>query len=162
VRPVRGQLSWAPDVTAPFAAAWGAYAAPAPGGLLFGATYDRGDADCRWRAADDARNHAALSGRLPGLAASLAGGPIAGRASVRAATPDHLPLAGPIGPGLCVLGGLGSRGFVLAPLLAEHVAAVALGAPSPLPSSLAKIVAPVRFSERARRRSSLASSGTIV
>ena len=65
-----------------------------------------------------------------------------GRASVRAATPDRLPIAGAIAPGLVapglyVLGGLGSRGFTLAPLLGEHVAALALGAPSPLPAALA-------------------------
>jgi len=71
-----------------------------------------------------------------------------GRAGIRASTPDHLPLAGPIIdrahfqrhyadlhhgrywqeypparplPGLFVLGGLGSRGFTTAPWLAEQV-----------------------------------------
>jgi tRNA 5-methylaminomethyl-2-thiouridine biosynthesis bifunctional protein len=38
--------------------------------------------------------------------------------------------------GLHLLGGLGSRGFCTAPLLAENVAAEALGAPSPLPNFL--------------------------
>ncbi|MDP2116024.1 MAG: hypothetical protein Q8J71_01315, partial [Brevundimonas sp.] len=42
------------------------------------------------------------------------------------------------------LGGLGSRGFCAAPLLAEHVAALATGAPSPLPAGLAARVAPSR------------------
>jgi tRNA 5-methylaminomethyl-2-thiouridine biosynthesis bifunctional protein len=51
-----------------------------------------------------------------------------------------------------VLGGLGARGFALAPLLAEHLAAFALGAPSPLPAPLARIVAPGRFAGRAQRR----------
>jgi tRNA 5-methylaminomethyl-2-thiouridine biosynthesis bifunctional protein len=49
-------------------------------------------------------------------------------------------------PGLFVLSGLGSRGFALAPLLAEHVAARVLDAPSPLPADLAAVVDPVRFS----------------
>jgi tRNA 5-methylaminomethyl-2-thiouridine biosynthesis bifunctional protein len=51
-----------------------------------------------------------------------------------------------------VLGGLGARGFALAPLLAEHVAALALRMASPLPSPLSRLVAPGRFAERARRR----------
>ena len=48
----------------------------------------------------------------------------------------------------------GARGFTLAPLLAEHVAAIAMDAPSPLPGPLADIVDPARFRAReARRRS---------
>ena len=84
-----------------------------------------------------------------------------GRAGVRAACPDFLPLAGAIEgrAGLYALSGLGSRGFCAAPLLAEHVAAMALGAPSPLPQGLAAIVAPGRFQARARQRGSRASTG---
>ncbi|HLK24067.1 MAG TPA: hypothetical protein VKT30_05370, partial [Caulobacteraceae bacterium] len=55
-------------------------------------------------------------------------------------------------PGLFVLSGLGSRGFCSAPLLAEHVAATALGAPSPLPSPLAALVEPHRFEMRRSKR----------
>jgi tRNA 5-methylaminomethyl-2-thiouridine biosynthesis bifunctional protein len=75
---------------------------------------------------------------------------VAAREAVRAATPDHLPLAGAAGPeaGLHVLAGLGGRGFALAPLLAEHIAAIAAGAPSPLPAPLAAAVHPDRFSRR--------------
>jgi tRNA 5-methylaminomethyl-2-thiouridine biosynthesis bifunctional protein len=62
---------------------------------------------------------------------------LSGRAAVRAATFDRMPAAGPAGPpGLYILGGLGSRGFTTAPLLAEHIAATVLSAPSPLPRSL--------------------------
>ena len=69
------------------------------------------------------------------------------RAAVRATTPDRLPLAGavPGQAGLFVLGGLGSRGFCAAPLLAEYVAALVLGAPSPLPRALAARVDPARL-----------------
>jgi D-glycero-D-manno-heptose 1,7-bisphosphate phosphatase len=76
------------------------------------------------------------------------------RAGVRAATPDRLPLAGalPGRPGWFVLSGLGGRGFTTAPLLAEHVAAAALGAPSPLPRDLAAAVDPTRFRARRPRR----------
>ena len=160
IAPVRGQLSLVDGLTAP-AVAWGAYVAPTRAGVVFGATHDRGETDAAPRRADDERNLAALAGRLPRLAARLAGRPTLGRASIRAATPDQLPIAGAVAPGLMALGGLGSRGFTLAPLLAEHVAALALGAPSPLPTELARIVAPERFAERARRRGLAASGETL-
>ncbi|MDQ7813764.1 FAD-dependent oxidoreductase, partial [Brevundimonas sp.] len=67
------------------------------------------------------------------------------RAAIRATTPDRLPLAGALVPGLFALTGLGSRGFCVAPLLAEHIAALATGAPSPLPAALAARVDPKRF-----------------
>jgi len=151
IEPVRGQLSWAEGLAAPQAAAWGAYVAPTRGGVMFGATHDRGDASADLRPADDARNLAALAARLPELAARLEGAPLQAGAAVRATTPDRLPIAGTLAPRLHVLGGFGARGFALAPLLAEHVAAQALDAPSPLPEALARIVRPSRFSERARR-----------
>jgi tRNA 5-methylaminomethyl-2-thiouridine biosynthesis bifunctional protein len=151
IQPVRGQLSQVSGVSSP-AAAWGAYVAPARDGMIFGATHDRDVAEDDWRAADDRRNRAALAARLPALAQRLEGRPTRGRASVRATTPDRMPIAGQIAPGLFALGGLGSRGFTLAPLLAEHVAALALAAPSPLPAPLARIVAPERFALRAARR----------
>ncbi|HEY3800275.1 MAG TPA: FAD-dependent 5-carboxymethylaminomethyl-2-thiouridine(34) oxidoreductase MnmC [Caulobacteraceae bacterium] len=150
---VRGQLNWTPSEHVS-ATAWGAYAAPLPtGGLMFGATHDRDDASDDHRPADDARNFAALAARLPQLAARIDPASLGGRASVRAATTDQLPIAGALAEGLFVLGGLGSRGFCLTPLLAEHVAALVCGAPSPLPAGLATVVAPERFAQRARRRS---------
>lgn len=143
--PVRGQASLAAGVERPAPAAWGGYAIPTREGLLFGATHDRGDAASEPRAEDDRRNLELLARARPGLAAALAGRPLTGRAAVRAATPDRLPLCGEIGAGLFVLGGLGSRGFSFAPLLAEHLAATLAGAPSPLPREAAALVAPARF-----------------
>jgi tRNA 5-methylaminomethyl-2-thiouridine biosynthesis bifunctional protein len=152
---VRGQLSWAPDAPARLRpCAWSGYAASGPMGLMFGATHDRDDRGLEVRHDDHRRNLATLSERLPGLAASLAGLPLRGRASLRATTRDNLPLAGaaPGGAdGLHLLAGFGGRGFSLAPLLAEHVAALALGAPSPLAASLSALVDPARFRRRAER-----------
>lgn len=146
--PVRGQADWVQGETAP-PVAWGGYAVPTGGGLLFGATHDRDDVSTEIRAADSDRNRAALSARLPALAGRVeAAGRRSARAAVRATTPDRLPLAGavPGRPGLFMLGGLGSRGFCAAPLLAEHLAALIVGAPSPLPAGLAARVDPGRFS----------------
>ncbi|MDO8380010.1 tRNA (5-methylaminomethyl-2-thiouridine)(34)-methyltransferase MnmD [Phenylobacterium sp.] len=155
LRPVRGQASWTQDGQTIHAAAWGGYVLPTRDGLLFGATHDRDEVTAEVRTADHDRNRATLAAALPELAARIAQAPLAGRAAVRATTADHLPLAGVAPgaePGLFLLGGFGSRGFCAAPLLAEHVAALALGAPSPLPADLAELVDPSRFARRAARR----------
>ena len=87
--------------------------------------------------------------------AAARGPPFADWSAIRATTRDYLPLAGAVAdapPGLVALTGLGSRGFCLAPLLAEHIAADVLGAPSPLPAPLAALVDPGRFAARAARK----------
>lgn len=156
LQPVRGQVSWAAGTAPSVGVSKGGYAIPTRDGVLFGATFDRDRTDEIPLADDDARNRALLAETLPVLAAAIAGRPLSSRASVRAATRDRLPLAGavPERPGLFILAGLGSRGFCTAPLLAEHVAALALAEPSPLPDDLAAVVDPARFAERDRRRGS--------
>jgi tRNA 5-methylaminomethyl-2-thiouridine biosynthesis bifunctional protein len=153
LRPVRGQTSFIPGASAPATVLFGGYVAPARGGVILGATHDRDEVSLEARPEDHQRNLAALAEVLPELAARLEGRTYEAYVGVRATTADYLPLAGPGElPGLFVLTGLGSRGFTLAPLLAEHVAALALGAPSPLPTPLADLVDPARFERRARRR----------
>jgi len=154
LKPVRGQASWTQGGETAPAVAWGGYVLPTRSGVLFGATHDRDETAVDVRAADHDRNRATLAEALPNLAAALAQAPLEGRAGVRATTPDHLPLAGPVAgaAGLFALTGFGSRGFCLAPLLAEHVAALVLDAPSPLPTDLAALVDPDRFRARAARR----------
>jgi tRNA 5-methylaminomethyl-2-thiouridine biosynthesis bifunctional protein len=157
LQPVRGQASFTPFAAPPPAAAFGGYAIPTRNGVLFGATHDRGDTACDVRPEDHRRNLGFLAEGLPRLAERLATAPLEGRASIRVATPDHLPVAGPApgaADGLFVLGGFGARGFTLAPLLAEHLAAEIAGAPSPLSRPLAQVVDPARFAQRAARRGS--------
>lgn len=148
---VRGQASW---TSSPHrlggACAWGGYAIPTQdGGVLFGSSHIRDDWSVDVRAADDAHNLALLAQGRPALAQAISADPtpLRARASLRAATPDHLPLAGPLGPreGLYILSGLGARGFTLAPLLAEHIAAATLGAPSPLQRCVLAAIVPARF-----------------
>jgi len=152
---VRGQASFTALAAPPRAAAFGGYAIPTRDGVLFGATNDRGEVARDVRPQDHRRNLEALAAGLPRLAGRLASAPLEGRASIRVATPDRLPVAGPAPDapaGLFVLSGLGARGFTLAPLLAEHVAALVFEAPSPLPQPLAALVDPGRFARRAARR----------
>lgn len=146
--PVRGQAEWIETGDSPPATAWGGYVAPlADGGFLFGATHDRGDTDREPRRDDRDRNLATLSARLPVAAGRLDPAAIRSRAALRATTRDRLPVAGRVEgrPGVFILGGLGSRGFCLAPLLAEHLAALIAEAPSPLPVAIAARLAPERL-----------------
>ena len=149
LRAVRGQATTAPHPLPGMAAAWGGYAIPTRDGLLFGATHERDDWRTEVRATETARNLAELAKGRPRLAQALEGAALKDQASLRAATPDHMPLAGavPRAEGLFVLAGLGGRGFTLAPLLAEQVAALALGGPRPLPRDLFKLVDPGRHAD---------------
>ncbi|HEY2051578.1 MAG TPA: tRNA (5-methylaminomethyl-2-thiouridine)(34)-methyltransferase MnmD [Caulobacteraceae bacterium] len=150
---VRGQATLASGVSTP-ALSFGGYATPMPGGVLFGATHDRSDRDLGERPDDDRRNLLSVTSVLPALGERLARATLRSWTGLRAATSDYLPLAGalPGRDGLFVLAGLGSRGFCLAPLLGEHVAALAAGLPSPLPAPLAALLDPGRFAARRNRR----------
>ncbi|MCA0368420.1 MAG: FAD-dependent 5-carboxymethylaminomethyl-2-thiouridine(34) oxidoreductase MnmC [Proteobacteria bacterium] len=145
--PVRGQADWVEATAAP-AVAWGGYAAPTADGFLYGATHGRGDISVDARDDDSAANLATLAARLPRLAARAKAGVRGRRAAVRATTADRLPVVGRVAEGLYVLGGLGSRGFCVAPLLAEHLAATILRRPSPLPVDLVARVSPDRSAIR--------------
>lgn len=144
--PVAGQADWVEGpTTAPVA--WGGYAVPTGTGLLFGATHDRGQVDLSTTAEASDRNLATLAAALPGLAARAgAATPVQTRKAVRATTPDRLPVVGALpAPGLYALTGLGSRGFCVAPLLGEHLAAALLDLPSPLPAAFDQRLAASRF-----------------
>lgn len=72
-----------------------------------------------------------------------------GRVSIRATTPDRLPVAGAVTSRIYVLGGLGSRGMITAPLLAEALAADICAEASPLDAAMRRAVDPFRFNRRA-------------
>jgi len=142
--PVAGQADWVEGVAAR-PVAWGGYAVPTGQGMLYGATHDRGVETPQPSDEATARNRAALAAALPGLAQAAETAPRGGRrTAVRATTPDRLPLCGEWRPGLFVLTGLGSRGFCVAPLLGEHLAARLTGRPSPLPAASVRRLDPRR------------------
>lgn len=155
VQRARGQLSMAPAPDARGATAAGVYALGWRGRLLFGATFDAlepGEAPAPVNAADHARNLEGLARLDPDRAAGLAPDALWGRVSVRATTPDRLPLAGAAGlEGLWRIGGLGARGFTVAPLCAEIVASALMGEPAPVEARVAAALDPMRFVRRALR-----------
>ncbi|MFM1975915.1 MAG: hypothetical protein RL145_761 [Pseudomonadota bacterium] len=144
------------------AVAGGPYAAAFHGRLLFGATFDSWDLARVDKPSVSASGHAhnvdTLSQIAPDLAARIDLKTAGGRTSVRVAAKDRLPIAGPVAPstgmdspGLFVLGALGSRGFTTAHWLAEHVASLACGEPSPLERDVAGAVSPQRFALRRQK-----------
>jgi len=166
VRPVRGELIELPatPVSRRLRAAliFGGYLSPPIAGRhVAGATYDRDGFDpAAWPQPQSADGPGRILAGLPGLVADWFAGvqPLGGRAALRATTPDRLPVAGAMPPddqaagGLHVLTGLGSRGLVTSPLLAELVVSELLGEPLPVERELAAAVRPGRFLERAQER----------
>jgi len=158
-----GQIESCDDAGEAFAIADGGYAVRALGQLVFGATFDAADGEPR--VSDAARVH--NLGVLARLRADIVPGDLTSRAAIRATTQDRMPFAGapaqkekapdgtPAPSGrLRLIGGLGSRGFLWAPLLAEIVASDAFGEPSPVERSVAECLDPERFLVRALKRGS--------
>ena len=139
----------------------------------FGATYNAPRADFSLLQEDHAENWQHLAENSAALAANWQRDELnAGRCHLRTATPDYLPLCGPVPvrdqffqqyaalrhhanaiipeagdyyPGLYLVGGLGSRGMTWAPLCAALLVHQVSGWPLPLPASLAKALNPARF-----------------
>lgn len=163
-----GQISLA-QIEGPLpgtALAGGPYAASFHTQLLFGATFDPWDLTRSDKpsvlASGHQQNLDSLSSIAPELSARIDIATAFGRSSVRVAAKDRLPIAGAAspktsqeGPGFFVLGALGSRGFTTAHWLAEHVASLACGEPSPLERDVAAAVAPMRFEQRRQRGQTL-------
>lgn len=144
------------------------YAVDLPDGRrVFGASFKAGDATCMARYEEQQENAARLAAlslelcqALPSIETWQA------RVSLRATTPDRLPMVGRLefasenqaaeaAPALYVTAGHGSRGFTWCALLAESLVAEMLGEPGPLPVSLRAALAPQRFAHRAARRASV-------
>jgi glycine oxidase len=101
----------------------GIYAAPGEA-MVFGATMEPGVADAAVDAATGETLRAAGLELFPGLA----GAPVTVEAGVRAATPDGLPLVGPsVASGVVLATGARRNGWLLAPLVAQVVAATVMG-----------------------------------
>ncbi|MDO8348032.1 MAG: bifunctional tRNA (5-methylaminomethyl-2-thiouridine)(34)-methyltransferase MnmD/FAD-dependent 5-carboxymethylaminomethyl-2-thiouridine(34) oxidoreductase MnmC [Rugosibacter sp.] len=181
--PIRGQISYLPPAAIGVPALRhvlcrnGYLTPPDAGTACLGASFDRDDQDIAMRSADHRGNLQRLEELLPGIlagtAASIDAGQLEGRVGIRTATRDRLPLVGalpapmtaeqasrltlatlPREKGLHVLLGLGARGMVWAPLLAELLASQMADEPLPLECGLADAVDPARFELRALRRNS--------
>lgn len=166
----RGQVTLLEADAAPTAAvSAGGYLTPETGGIcVLGATYDRWTDldDGGWRKLRDADHRRNLADG-PGK-----GAVVGGRAALRAVTADRLPLVGALHdeaayrrdydglhhgrpaagypeatyvPGLYTFCGFGSHGLQTAPLAAEVLSGLVLGAPVPVADDLADALHPARF-----------------
>jgi len=125
----RGQLSFAnTNIEAPVT--YGGYAIPLGDNTLLGATHKRLDdrSPFETRADDDRENFEKYTSIIGD---KLEPGGLPSRSSVRVTTPNTLPLifGNPVETGIT---GLGSRGFVFAPLLAEAIVAEICGEVLPI------------------------------
>ncbi|MFZ5537538.1 MAG: bifunctional tRNA (5-methylaminomethyl-2-thiouridine)(34)-methyltransferase MnmD/FAD-dependent 5-carboxymethylaminomethyl-2-thiouridine(34) oxidoreductase MnmC [Pseudomonadota bacterium] len=179
--PVRGQISLTPAVTGRDLSAVACregYVIPVREGLhCFGASFAHGVHDPAPRIEDHLGNLARLTSILPDWE-GLEPGRLGGRVSHRCATPDRLPIAGPLHdaeafrrdfeglhlgwparrfvparlhPGLWVTTGHGARGLVWTALLGELIASALAGDPLPLTVDLLHAVHPARFDYRQMR-----------
>nr|WP_010132734.1 bifunctional tRNA (5-methylaminomethyl-2-thiouridine)(34)-methyltransferase MnmD/FAD-dependent 5-carboxymethylaminomethyl-2-thiouridine(34) oxidoreductase MnmC [Microbulbifer agarilyticus] len=183
LQPIRGQVTFAEATTTSeklkIALCGEGYIAPAEtrhAQHSFGATFKLKQSETEIRQEEHEENLATLASLLPGFAQEFAEQTLRGRAAVRAATPDYLPMAGPVAqweelensygalrknrkqligkrtpyqPNLYVLAGLGSRGFTYAPLAAEVLAAWINREAMPVSQDLVKALHPMRFAIRA-------------
>lgn len=140
--PVNGHGSFIPSVPTDEGRIW-----------LAGASFERDKDNTQCRPHDQQANFERLQTLLPATAAHLAaafqGGTPRAWAGVRCASPDRLPLVGPVDPalqpGLWVCTAMGSRGLTFAVLCGELLAARVHGEPLPLENRTAQALAPQRF-----------------
>ena len=125
------------------------YSTPARDGChAVGATFDRNASSAYVSVADDQENLDLVNNQLlqpDWFSDAVVTG---SRAAFRATVPDHLPLLGSVANcrGLYAFGGLGARGILLAPLLAETLACQIAGQPLAMTSDYLAALAPQRFS----------------
>jgi tRNA 5-methylaminomethyl-2-thiouridine biosynthesis bifunctional protein len=123
---------------------------------LMGATFERGCPSSELKAPDEEALLARLQGLLPETAALLKPAFEEGRtrawAGVRCASPDRLPLVGPIDdqnlPGLFVCTAMGSRGLTFSVLCGELLASWLHAEPLPLEKRLARSMLASRVTKR--------------
>jgi glycine oxidase len=146
VRPVKGEmiaLVPPPGAALPEAVIWGegVYLVPRNGRLLVGATVQEAGFDTSLT--DAARGH--LWARAQSLIPASADWTLVEHwAGLRPATPDGLPLLGPLAlPNLFVAGGQFRNGILFAPAIAGHMCDVMLGQASVIPD-----FDPLRFSSQ--------------
>ena len=144
---------------------------PESGTLCIGASFNSDDNDPQCRLSDHQGNLQRLEELLPGAALGIDARTLTGRVGIRSTGRDRVPLVGtlpaplaakdvehatlvnmPRTPGLHVLLGLGARGIVWAPLVAELLASQLADEPLPLEPALVKLIDPARFYLQALRR----------
>ena len=156
LKPIRGQVSWVNNAAQPLAIdqaySYGGYCMQLNAQqLILGASFHPQRDDVEVLEADHQHNLELLQQLSPEYAATL---PEIknwqGRASVRAQSQDYFPLLGKPNAEREVysFAGLGSKGFLYAPLCAEILAAEILGEACPVPMTLRQKLQVQRFHKK--------------
>lgn len=160
LKPIRGQVSWLNNQNNPLsintAYSYGGYCMQLDDAqLILGASFYPGRDDADVLPEDHVHNYDLIHSVFPDYAKKLA--PLEqwqGRASIRAQSPDYFPLLGKINPdqNIYSFAGLGSKGFLFAPLCSEILAAQILAEACPVPSSLLNKLSATRFQKKVKAK----------
>lgn len=157
LKPIRGQVSWCDNTATPLpmdqAYSYGGYCMQLNAEqLILGASFYPGRDDDQVLLEDHVHNHELIHSIAADYADKLP--PVAqwsGRASVRAQSPDYFPLLGQVTEQQpYTFAGLGSKGFLFAPLCSEVLAALVLGEACPIPQNLLDKLNPQRFQKKSK------------
>lgn len=160
LKPIRGQVSWLNNADHALdthqAYSYGGYCMQLnTDQLIMGASFypNRDDRDVLLE--DHQHNLALMAGIFPDYANTLP--PVEtwqGRASVRAQSLDYFPVLGKMQQDqeIYSFAGLGSKGFLFAPLCSELLAAQILAEACPIPSNLVKKLSATRFQKKLKAK----------
>ena len=172
-------VTQAPDAPST-AIASGHYALSHKSTRLWGATFETHEGPALVKEEAQLKNQTGLSHLSPWWLRQIEGQLVKSRASIRATTPDKLPLIGaipdepkaleiykplrqgkhvthdaPLKQGVYVLSGYGSRGFTWGPWAATALAAQLFADPRPTSIQALEAVSPMRFIHRGLKRNTL-------
>ena len=160
LKPIRGQVSWVENSQQPLALdqaySYGGYCMQLDTAqLILGASFYPNRDDAEVLTEDHVHNYELIHNVFPKYAQGLPSVDTwQGRASVRAQSLDYLPLVGKIQNlgQIYTFAGLGSKGFLFAPLCSEILAALILGELCPVPQSLLDKLNPQRFEKKLKAK----------
>ncbi|MBF7683812.1 FAD-dependent 5-carboxymethylaminomethyl-2-thiouridine(34) oxidoreductase MnmC [Acinetobacter sp. B5B] len=160
LKPIRGQVSWFKTNTSPLkpqtALSYGGYMAQLdPTQLILGASFQPQRTDTEILLEDHAHNLTLLNQAYPNYSQHFPSiSTWQGRSAIRAQSPDYFPIVGKIKEYTRVytLSGLGSKGFLFAPLCAEVLAAEINGEVLPIPKSLYNKLTTQRFNKKKKAK----------
>ena len=160
LKPIRGQVSWVENTAQPLALnqaySYGGYCMQLDAQqLILGASFypNRDDNDVLLE--DHVHNYELIHSVFPDYAQSLPDVRTwQGRASVRAQSLDYFPVLGKMSEQTEIysFAGLGSKGFLFAPLCSEILAAQILKEACPVPESLLQKLSPTRFHKKLKAK----------
>ena len=160
LKPIRGQVSWVENTAQPLALdqaySYGGYCMQLDAQqFILGASFypNRDDSDVLLE--DHMHNYELIHSVFPHYAQSLPDVTTwQGRASVRAQSLDYFPVLGKMSEQTEIysFAGLGSKGFLFAPLCSEILAAQILKEACPVPESLLQKLSPTRFHKKLKAK----------